>query len=440
MFGLMKSTACKAKASDKQAFRMHYCGTCKAIGTQYGHKARLLLNFDASFLAELLSAISHQSHEDWDNGIRAYRCFQLPSKEKALPASLQFAAAANLLLGELKVDDNIKDGNSRVWKGIQRLFSTSFHKANQHLQEWGFDTTTCKDWIVEQELREKKAVEAKGESTLHYFTEPTAQLTAKVFSWGASYVNQPDAIDLMYEIGWNLGELMYVLDAWEDYTSDTKKGKFNGIQAAFELKEARLPASTNEWIKTHLHRLEDKLTTLFSRLPIAIARQQAFISRLALNLSGRLYTRGSSCCEVEEEKNVEKRIWLRPHHVAATYLVLMVSLLAGQSFGAARMPGIATGASLWTTFAIGTSAFALLAGMGYALGAFGKRRKWRRRLRRMFRKYGDEPKKNRWICWVCGGCFAVCMGCCLCTLLSVNDPTCTPECDCNPDCDPDCQC
>ena len=43
MFGIMK-----------RAERLPYCGSCKTIGAMYGQRARLLLNHDMVFLAELL--------------------------------------------------------------------------------------------------------------------------------------------------------------------------------------------------------------------------------------------------------------------------------------------------------------------------------------------------------------------------------------------------
>lgn len=61
MFGLMQAKMCGMSAAEKNFRRLHYCGTCKTIGTLYGQKARLLLNLDVVFLAELLDALADEN-------------------------------------------------------------------------------------------------------------------------------------------------------------------------------------------------------------------------------------------------------------------------------------------------------------------------------------------------------------------------------------------
>ena len=63
MFGIMRPEGgCSNKnSSDYRFHRMHYCGVCKAMGNSYGHKSRLLLNYDSVFLSELLRFLSTQS-------------------------------------------------------------------------------------------------------------------------------------------------------------------------------------------------------------------------------------------------------------------------------------------------------------------------------------------------------------------------------------------
>ena len=58
MFGLMRSRSCALGPDEKLRRRLHYCGTCKSIGSRYGQSARLLLNFDSVFAAEVLTAVA----------------------------------------------------------------------------------------------------------------------------------------------------------------------------------------------------------------------------------------------------------------------------------------------------------------------------------------------------------------------------------------------
>jgi len=95
MFGLMKSRSCSLTPEQKLNRRLHYCGTCKTMGRLYGQRTRFLLNNDAVFLAELLSAISGAGHAlaDWDRAYQSYNCLSLPATPEAMPLPLQYAAA-----------------------------------------------------------------------------------------------------------------------------------------------------------------------------------------------------------------------------------------------------------------------------------------------------------------------------------------------------------
>src|ERR1700736_6544133 len=106
MFGLMRyrGDAC-AVDSQRRRWQLHYCGTCKIIGRQYGQRTRLLLNHDAVFLAELLTALAAQDSEEWGGAFPSPNCLRLPS-EPEMPLVLRYAAAATVLLTEYNVADH----------------------------------------------------------------------------------------------------------------------------------------------------------------------------------------------------------------------------------------------------------------------------------------------------------------------------------------------
>ena len=92
MFGLMKpENACSHKHTDDYRYhRMHYCGTCKTLGQEYGHQTRMILNFDTVFLAEILSHLSNEKLEEWQDSFQAInRCFTMPDKSKNSPLLLK---------------------------------------------------------------------------------------------------------------------------------------------------------------------------------------------------------------------------------------------------------------------------------------------------------------------------------------------------------------
>jgi hypothetical protein len=64
MFGLMRARTCVKHTAAWYRWRSHYCGTCKTIGARYGHAARMTLNHDTVFLAELLEDRAPRSRAD----------------------------------------------------------------------------------------------------------------------------------------------------------------------------------------------------------------------------------------------------------------------------------------------------------------------------------------------------------------------------------------
>ena len=104
MFGLMRAQKCGMSADEKHFRRLNYCGTCKTIGSLYSAKSRLLLNHDTVFLAEILSSLSRENTAEWQRSYQSFNCLSLP--KDSIPASLAWAAAANVVLTEFKIADH----------------------------------------------------------------------------------------------------------------------------------------------------------------------------------------------------------------------------------------------------------------------------------------------------------------------------------------------
>src|SRR5947207_543196 len=118
MYGLMRAGICSRHPEDAYQRRLHYCGTCKTMGRLYGQRSRILLNHDAVFLAELLTALSPDAPPvpDWDRAFQSYNCPSLPAGSEEMPLSLQVAATATLVMSEFKVADQLDDGGQGKWK------------------------------------------------------------------------------------------------------------------------------------------------------------------------------------------------------------------------------------------------------------------------------------------------------------------------------------
>src|SRR5262249_55198887 len=190
MFGLMKAKTCSAPAEARLRRRMHYCGTCKTIGRLYGQKARLLLNNDTVFLAELLTALSGEDQElgGWAARYHSYNCMSIPQAREDMPVALRLAAAATMVMAEFKIADHLEDNQGRRWKLAKRVYSRAFARAAAALREWDFPLDELSDcWQAQTEMEKSRALPAglNWDEALLAYAGPTGRATGLFFEQGA---------------------------------------------------------------------------------------------------------------------------------------------------------------------------------------------------------------------------------------------------------------
>lgn len=266
--------------TDKENYRLHYCGTCKSIGSIYGQKSRILLNFDAVFLSELLSALSSENTHEWQKGYQSHNCFSKIDKTE-IPLVLQYSAAVNVFLTELKTLDHIHDENKWWWKGFRFSYRSSFRKSVKNLAAFGLDTNE-----IYQVFNQQFDVE-KEKNDIEKYALPTAKITSIIFKKGGDLIHKNK--HELKEIGFHFGQIAYLLDALEDYEKDYRSNSFNGIRNAFNINKTTLPNEIETIIHEQINSKQQYLITLIQQLDLPEQTKQVFTSRLALNISALLY-------------------------------------------------------------------------------------------------------------------------------------------------------
>jgi hypothetical protein len=282
MFGLMRAQKCGMSEDEKYFRRLNYCGTCKTTGALFGQKARLLLNHDTVFLAEILSALSGDAAQEWDSAYQSYNCLNLPKAE--MPRALRFAAATNVILAEFKLADHLADEGKQRYRLARNAFSAEFQKAERLLTGWNFPLAGVKAVLDSQ-----KAVE-RTERSLEKLAFPTAQTTAVFFREGVRQIGRDELAESAFELGFAFGKLVYLVDAFEDYEKDFRQGQFNALRAAFDLQSAGLTPEAKRRSAAILHEIESRIISTISALPLPENQKTLFISRLSQNLQRKLKT------------------------------------------------------------------------------------------------------------------------------------------------------
>ncbi len=223
MFGLMKHGP-----------RLPYCGTCKTLGAMYGQRSRLLLNHDIAFLAEVLLDLAGAPL----SGVayRSFNCLALPRKREDVPAVMQFAAAVTVALAHFRISDHQRDSGRRrgkiTWALAGRAFDRAYSRAAKDLRAWEFPLDEMASILAAQPEREANA------KSFAEVAEPTMVSTAMVFSHGVRLAGRADRAEDAWRLGYKFGELIYLLDAFEDRERDKRNGDFNPLLAFPETMSA----------------------------------------------------------------------------------------------------------------------------------------------------------------------------------------------------------
>jgi len=283
MFGLLKHK--KLNEEEYSDFRLNYCGTCKTIGKLYGHKERVLLNFDVVFLSELLAAVNNRK-EDF-NYIKPYTCLTLPKKDEQIPQFLKYAASVNILLGHYKIIDNVHDSKHKynIWSLMQYFGNSNFKKAEKYLAKQNLPIEFIDNEIQEQFKREKQKISfANYQDTFRYYCNQTAKITGVVFEHGVASFNDQQLSKSFSEIGTNFGEMVYLIDAIDDYEKDKKNGKFNFFLLHHTVDKTKLIEKVTKYIYECL----EKTKSCINALPIKESKKRAFINSLYLNVTSKI--------------------------------------------------------------------------------------------------------------------------------------------------------
>jgi hypothetical protein len=276
MFGLMKACSCNKSFEEKEAQRLHYCGTCKTIGRLYGQKSRVFLNHDAVFLGELLSALQ-PGRAQFARAYVSKSCLAMPQRDQ-IPWSLEYAAAANVVLARFKLLDHVADTRSKLVSLAGRIYSEEFQRASEALAHRGFPFEELRSWMSLQSAREREP-----KPSMDRLAEPTAAATRLMFRHGAVTTEaEPGTTETMASLGATFGEIAYLVDAIEDQKKDSEAGEFNALSAT-----GMTAAQAGELLAIK----QDAFLGHLNALPIDRKAKRNFAGRLESNLAPYLFMR-----------------------------------------------------------------------------------------------------------------------------------------------------
>jgi hypothetical protein len=271
MYGYIRPVEQELKVKELNTYTGYYCGLCKTLGTRYGQAARLLLNYDMTFLAVFLSALDSDRDE-----MKKEFCVAHHMKKRPVIRSpyIGYAADMTVLLGREKLADDVRDGD-RVVTAADLAVRSAYGKAKKRQPD------ASKKVIAA--LRDFYRAEDSGEKSCDVMADKFGSVLKHVFL-GCRAVSRTlgrDEKRVVTETAMELGRWIYLIDALDDFREDKAKGRYNpliGMCDGSEVKAARLMKPV---LYDHLGRLAEAYELLDIKKNDALLRNMIYLGARA---------------------------------------------------------------------------------------------------------------------------------------------------------------
>lgn len=217
MYGYVLPIKEQLTQADFCLYRSFYCGICMATGQVYGQLPRFTTNYDATFLGVLLYDYAGRTAE-----FAAKRCICNPRRKSIVCRDelMDKLVAVNLLLAYCKAEDDVLDGGGLRKKLVRRMLRKPYRAAAAMLPR--------ADELVRSKYEALRALERQGETSIDRVSDCFASMLEGI---GVCLIDDVD--EHMRKLLYNIGKYVYLADALDDVTEDSKKKRYNPFLAAY---------------------------------------------------------------------------------------------------------------------------------------------------------------------------------------------------------------
>lgn len=224
MFGYVRPPLEILPQEEADRFRRAYCGLCHTLGERYGPAARMILNYDFTYLAILLS-------DPEEAAPCRRRCVSSPVRLRAYQpatAALELAADESVILAYWQLRDGVEDhawAAGLKYRAGARLLESAYRKAAAFRPAF--------DQAVRRQLQMLSALEKEKDPSM----DKAADTFAVLLSSAAEGVEEPVRRRVLEQILYHLGRWVYLIDAADDLKKDAESGNYNPVALRYGLKD-----------------------------------------------------------------------------------------------------------------------------------------------------------------------------------------------------------
>lgn len=215
MFGYVTAYKPELKIKEFEAYKGIYCTLCKEMGKEYGLLSRFLLSYDGTFYVMYKMALSQ-----YKICAKQSRCSFNPAK-KCMKITCdsdvyKLASTITVILAYFKLVDNLHDSGFFKKMLLYLIYPYFALLKNKAKKKYPDIFKTVQDGMTAQfEVEENK------NASIDLSAHNTAHILGKLFSY-----NEEDK-EKVYKFGYQLGRVVYFLDAFDDYEDDVRNSSFN---------------------------------------------------------------------------------------------------------------------------------------------------------------------------------------------------------------------
>lgn len=250
MFGYVIPPLRGLAPEEAERFRRMYCGLCHTLEERYGQAARLILNYDFTYLAILLSLPG-------DEEIRSGRCIVKGFRRRDFRASdeaMALAADESVILAYWQARDGVADHDwfhGLKYRSVSALLEPAYRKAAAFRPAY--------DKAVRRQLQELGRLEAENCDSI----DRAADAFAVLLQSAAAEVDEPVRRRVLEQLLYHLGRWVYLIDAADDLKKDAVSGNYNPVALRYGLKDGEWTAEARAAFAVTLDHSVHMMTTAY---------------------------------------------------------------------------------------------------------------------------------------------------------------------------------
>ena len=228
MVGYITAFKNELSAEEWDVYRGYYCGVCRSIGRRFGQIPRVVLSYDAAFLALLLASLYDEEDRMEMRNCIVHPIKKNPSAEGACGPWLDYAGDMMLIMAYYNFLDDRRDEHRLRGTTGETLLRRSFRVLSDIYPE------ACSH--IEKALAELAELEDNKSGSLDLTASCFGRVTRSAFTafaGGGGLAEgdfDPDVLRILGECGDAVGRWIYMMDACDDFGKDSEKGVYNPLR------------------------------------------------------------------------------------------------------------------------------------------------------------------------------------------------------------------